>query len=76
MNDPEVLVIGRNCLDYISVVEKFPEEDKKAALCFRMVEGGGQGGTSSCCIAKLGGKVVLMGKLVKQDRSAGCPPLF
>lgn len=63
MNDPEVLVIGRNCLDYISIVEKFPEEDKKTALCFRMVEGGGQGGTSSCCIARLGGKVTLLGRL-------------
>ncbi|MBW2594198.1 MAG: hypothetical protein JRE58_14600 [Deltaproteobacteria bacterium] len=63
MNDPEVLVIGRNCLDYISVVETFPEEDKKTALCARMVEGGGQGGTSSCCIARLGGKVTLLGKL-------------
>lgn len=72
MNDPEVLVIGRNCLDYISVVEKFPEEDKKAALCFRMVEGGGQGGTSSCCIAKLGGNVALLGKLGDDEEGRFC----
>ncbi len=72
MNDPEVLVIGRNCLDYISVVEKFPEEDKKASLCFRMVEGGGQGGTASCCIAKLGGKVTLLGKLGDDEEGRIC----
>ena len=72
MNDPEVLVIGRNCLDYISVVEEFPEEDKKAALCIRMVEGGGQGGTSSCCIARVGGKVTLLGKLGDDEEGRFC----
>jgi sulfofructose kinase len=72
MNDPEVLVIGRNCLDYISVVEKFPEEDKKTALCFRMVEGGGQGGTASCCIARLGGRVTLLGKLGDDEEGKIC----
>ncbi len=72
MNDPEVLVIGRNCLDYICVVEKFPEEDTKTALCSRMVEGGGQGGTSSCCIARLGGKVVLVGKLGDDEEGNFC----
>ena len=40
----DVLVIGRNCLDYISVVETFPAEDQKVPLDFRLVEGGGQGG--------------------------------
>jgi sugar/nucleoside kinase (ribokinase family) len=72
MNDPEVLVIGRNCLDYISVVEKFPEEDKKVSLCFRMVEGGGQGGTASCCIARLGGRVTLLGKLGDDEEGKIC----
>lgn len=72
MNDPEVLVIGRNCLDYISVVEKFPEEDKKVVLYSRMVEGGGQGGTSSCCIARLGGRVALLGKLGDDEEGRFC----
>lgn len=63
MKDLDVLVIGRNCLDYIAVVETFPAEDKKAALDSRLVDGGGQGGTSSCCIARLGGRVALLGKI-------------
>jgi sulfofructose kinase len=63
MATPQVLVIGRNCVDYISVVEQFPDEDKKIPLSKRMSEGGGQGGTSACCIARLGGKPVLAGVL-------------
>ncbi|MGD9007217.1 MAG: carbohydrate kinase family protein [Desulfobacteraceae bacterium] len=63
MTKPQVLVIGRNCVDYISVVDRFPDEDKKTPLSRRMSEGGGQGGTSACCIARLGGKAVLTGVL-------------
>jgi sulfofructose kinase len=63
MVKPQVLVIGRNCVDYISVVDQFPDEDKKTPLSKRMSEGGGQGGTSACCIARLGGKAVLAGVL-------------
>ena len=62
-NHIDVLVIGRNCLDYICVVETFPVEDEKVPLEFRLVEGGGQGGTSACCIARLGGRVALIGKV-------------
>ena len=46
----DVLVIGRNCIDYISIVDLFPREDEKVALSARFVEGGGQGGTSACCV--------------------------
>lgn len=63
MAKPQVLVIGRNCVDYISVVDQFPCEDRKTPLSRRMSEGGGQGGTSACCIARLGGKAVLAGVL-------------
>jgi sulfofructose kinase len=63
MAKPQVLVIGRNCVDYIAVVDKFPDEDKKTPLSKRLVEAGGQGGTSACCLARLGGKAVLAGVL-------------
>ncbi len=43
MKDLDVLVIGRNCIDYISVVDRFPREDEKVPLNARLVEGGGQG---------------------------------
>ena len=63
MNNVDVLVIGRSCLDFISVVNQFPTENQKLPLEFRLTEGGGQGGTSSCCIARLGGRVAYVGKL-------------
>jgi len=63
MNNIDVLVIGRSCLDYIAVVNQFPDENQKLPLEFRLTEGGGQGGTSSCCIARLGGRVAYVGKL-------------
>lgn len=63
MKNIDVLVIGRSCLDYIAVVKQFPGENKKVPLEFRLMEGGGQGGTTSCCISKLGGRVAYVGKL-------------
>jgi len=63
MKNFEVLVIGRSCLDMIAVVNQFPRENQKRPLEFRLTEGGGQGGTASCCIARLGGKIAYVGKL-------------
>ena len=59
----EVLVIGRSCLDNIAVVEEFPAENQKRPLEFCLTEGGGQGSTSSACIARLGGQVTYVGKV-------------
>ena len=72
MNNIDVLVIGRSCLDYIAVVNQFPGENKKLPLEFRLTEGGGQGGTSSCCIARLGGRVAYVGKLGDDDEGRFC----
>ena len=71
-NQMDVLVIGRNCLDFISVVDTFPAEDEKVALAFRLVEGGGQGGTAACCIARLGGRVGLIGKVGADQEGRFC----
>jgi len=57
----DVLVIGRNCLDIIWSVERFPAENQKAPLSFACREGGGQGGTSACCVSALDGRVALKG---------------
>jgi len=76
MEAVDVLVIGRSCLDYIAVVESFPEENKKVPLVFRMIEAGGQGGTSSCCIAKLDGRVTYVGKLGNDDEGRFCLKRF
>ena len=72
MNNIDVLVIGRSCLDYIAVVNQFPAENQKLPLEFRLTEGGGQGGTSSCCISRLGGKVAYVGKLGDDDEGKFC----
>lgn len=72
MLDIDVLVIGRSCLDIISVVEQFPKEDTKAPILYRMVEGGGQGGTASCCIARLGGSVAYYGCLGADSEGLFC----
>jgi sulfofructose kinase len=68
----DVLVIGRGCLDYIAGVNRFPAENQKAPLEFRLSEGGGQGGTASCCIARLGGAVAYFGKLGDDDEGRFC----
>lgn len=72
MTEIDVLVIGRSCLDIIAVVEEFPREDRKVPLLYRMMEGGGQGGTASCCIARLGGKAAYYGHLGDDEEGAFC----
>jgi len=59
----DVLIIGRSCLDHIAVVKALPEENRKAPLELRLSEGGGQGSTASCCVAKLGGTPCYVGKI-------------
>ena len=63
MDKFDVLVIGRSCLDVIAILNQFPNENQKVPLEFRLEEGGGQGGTASCCITRLGGQVAYIGKL-------------
>jgi sulfofructose kinase len=70
--DNDVLVIGRSCLDYMAVVDRFPEENRKTAFEFKLMEGGGQGGTASCCISRLGGRVAYVGKLGDDQEGRFC----
>ena len=72
MDNLDVLVIGRNCIDYISVVDRFPREDEKVPLNTRMVEGGGQGGTSACCVSRLGGKTAVVGNIGNDKEGEFC----
>jgi sugar/nucleoside kinase (ribokinase family) len=68
----DVLVIGRSCLDTIAIVNQFPADNQKVPLEFRLTEGGGQGGTASCCISRLGGTVAYVGKLGDDDEGRFC----
>ena len=72
MKQTDVLVIGRSCLDNIAIVDNFPEENQKVPLAFKLVEGGGQGGTASCCISRLGGRVAYVGKLGDDEAGGIC----
>ncbi|MDY6935822.1 MAG: carbohydrate kinase family protein [Spirochaetota bacterium] len=72
MNYPEIIVFGRNCIDYIAIVDEFPREDQKVPLEFRLEEAGGQGGTSSCCISRLGGSVAYIGKVGDDEVGRFC----
>lgn len=72
MKNFDVLVIGRSCLDMIAVVNQFPQENQKLPLEFRLTEGGGQGGTASCCIARLGGRAAYVGKLGDDEEGRFC----
>ena len=72
MNNYDVLVIGRSCQDIIAVVNQFPRENQKLPLEFRLTEGGGQGGTASCCISRLGGRAAYVGRLGDDDEGCFC----
>jgi sugar/nucleoside kinase (ribokinase family) len=72
MNNYDILVIGRSCQDIIAVVNQFPRENQKLPLEFRLTEGGGQGGTASCCISKLGGRAAYVGRLGDDDVGRFC----
>jgi sugar/nucleoside kinase (ribokinase family) len=72
----EVLIIGRINVDYLSVLESYPEEDTKIAIKERMVETGGQGSNTSCCIARLGGTLRLTGKVGDDEEGRFCIDRF
>jgi sulfofructose kinase len=72
MENSEVLVIGRSCLDCLAVVNRFPRENEKVSITGRFLEGGGQGGTASCCITRLGGRVTYVGKIGEDPEGAFC----
>ncbi|HPS93274.1 MAG TPA: carbohydrate kinase family protein [Deltaproteobacteria bacterium] len=70
--DVDVLVIGRACVDHLCVVERYPEEDTKVQITQRIVDGGGQGATAACCIARLGGRVAYVGSLGDDEAGRFC----
>jgi len=68
----DVLTIGRSCVDFIIVVDEFPQENSKMPLDSRLMEAGGQGGTSACCVSKLGGKVSYIGQVGDDTEGQFC----
>ncbi|MCG6892175.1 MAG: carbohydrate kinase family protein [Desulfobacteraceae bacterium] len=72
MVEPEVLVVGRSCMDIVLVVDGYPPEDHKTAVRLRTIEGGGQGGTAACCVRRLGGSVAYIGKVGDDEAGSFC----
>ena len=68
----DVLTIGRSCVDFIIVVDEFPHENSKMSLDSRLMDAGGQGGTSACCVSKLGGKVSYIGQVGDDTEGQFC----
>lgn len=72
----EVLVAGRLNVDYLSVLERYPEEDTKIRIIERILDIGGQGGNTSCCIKRLGGKLKFISRIGSDDEGRFCIELM
>jgi sugar/nucleoside kinase (ribokinase family) len=72
MKSYDVLVIGRNCMDHLRVIQSYPPENHKARIVSEYKEGGGQAGNAACCIKTLGGRVTLVGKVGDDDEGKFC----
>ncbi len=72
----EVLVAGRLNVDYLSVLERYPEEDTKIRIIERISDIGGQGGNTSCCINRLGGRLKFMSRIGDDDEGRFCIELM
>ncbi|MEN3013874.1 MAG: carbohydrate kinase family protein [Endomicrobiia bacterium] len=59
--------IGRTCVDYIALVEKYPEKDTKIPLLNYKICIGGQAANASLVLAKLGLKTLLVSPLGKDS---------
>jgi len=68
----DVAIIGRNCIDYIFVIDNYPEENSKKSIIEKCMEAGGQGSTSACCVSKLGGKTAFFGNLGSDHEGQFC----
>ncbi|HEY9160765.1 MAG TPA: carbohydrate kinase family protein [Desulfomonilia bacterium] len=77
MNKPiEVLVAGRLNVDYLCVIERYPEEDTKIRIIKRISDIGGQGGNTSCCIKRLGGSLKFISRIGNDDEGRFCIELL
>ncbi len=63
----DVIGIGRNCVDYLSLVDGLPREDTKVPVLEHLVEGGGQASTALAALARLGLKTAFAGLIGDDD---------
>ncbi len=63
----DVLGVGLASLDFLCLVERFPEPGTKGGMLAFSRQGGGQVGTALAAVARLGGRAAFLGKLGDDD---------
>ena len=58
-----ILIFGAACLDYIALVDHFPQPDEKLRTNSLTICGGGNAGNTSTCLSRLGIKLKLVAKI-------------
>ena len=67
MGKLEVVGLGQCCLDYLTLVDEYPVEDRKQEVGELLIQGGGVTATALVCLARLGRRTGLIGR-VGEDR--------
>ncbi|XP_041419968.1 ketohexokinase S homeolog isoform X5 [Xenopus laevis] len=73
MGDKGILCIGLVCLDIISVVEKYPEEDSDSRCLSQRWQRGGNASNSCTVLALLGAPCAFMGSLAPGHMAENLP---
>jgi len=58
-----LLIFGAACLDYIALVDHFPQPDEKLRTNSLTIVGGGNAGNTATCLSRLGVKLKLIAKI-------------
>ncbi len=66
----DVVGLGQCCIDYLGVVEQYPEINKKEEISNFTVQGGGPVATAMVTLSRLGAKTAFIGKI--SDDYFGC----
>jgi len=59
----DVVGLGQCCLDYLTLVEAYPAEDQKQEVGELLIQGGGVTATALVCLARLGWRAGLIGRV-------------
>ncbi len=59
----EVVGLGQCCVDYLTVIDRYPEEDAKCEFERLLVQGGGPVATALVCLSRLGRRTAVVGRV-------------
>lgn len=63
----EIVGFGQCCLDYLSLTEEYPAEDRKAEFKELLIQGGGPVATALVCLSRMGRSTSLIGSAGDDD---------